>query len=315
MTSPFADTRLLVVGAHTTATQFLLKRLPETGEYLVADGYRVAADGGRGSNQAVAAARIGARVTLVSAVGDDDAGHAALAYLGGQGIDLRHVRVTRDLPTGIGAGFYADGGSLVGATFLGANAEITAAYLDAHQALFAEGYDAMLVSLELPIDGVLRALALGRAAGIRPIVVNPAPADSLPRALLPAIDVLTPNESEARLLTGADLATDDPIERVAANVASSLGAPLVVVTLGKNGCYLFGTGLGRQLACPEVVAVDASGAGDCFSACLTAALGAHWSIDDAAALALNAASLSVTRRDTWTAYPTYDEVRDMFGGS
>jgi ribokinase len=313
MTTPFSNTRLLVVGAHTTATQFLLKRLPAPGDYLVADGYRVAADGGKGSNQAVAAARLGARVTLVSAVGDDDPGHAALEYLGGQGIDLRHVVVTPDLPTGVGAGFYAADGTLVGATFLGANAAITAPYLDDHRALFDEAFDAMLVSLELPVDGVLRALALGRAAGIRQIVVNPAPADAVPRAVLPAVDVLTPNEPEARLLAGFGSSTNEPIERVAAEVAAALGAPIVVVTRGKDGCFLSGAGPGRQLACPRVEAVDVSGAGDCFSACLTAALGTNWPIDEAVTLALRAASLSVTRRDTWTAFPTYDEVRAWSG--
>jgi len=308
MPGPFAAARLLVLGAHTAATQFRLHRLPAPGDYLVAHGYRIAADGGKGSNQAVAAARVGARVTFVSAVGDDEAGRSALNYLGRQGIDLRYVLVTHDYPTGLGVGFYADDGSLVGATYLGANAALTAAHFARHRGLFAGGFDAMLVSLELPLDGVLRAVDLARAAGIPRIVVNPAPADELPRVTLRYVDVLTPNEPEARLLAGLDPRENEPIADVAARVADVFDARLLVITRGAAGCYVHEGGFGRVVPCPRVHPVDVSGAGDCFSACLTAGLAAGWPSDTAVDFALRAASLSVTRPDTWTAFPTYDEV-------
>jgi ribokinase len=313
VTSPFGSLRVLVLGAHTGAMQFFLRRFPAPGDYLVAHRYREAADGAKGSNQAIAVARLGARATLLSAVGNDERGRAALEYMVGQGVDVGRVLVSDTQPTGFGAGFYREDGSVMGATYLGATEALTVHYLDEHAEVFRAGFDAFLVSLELPVAVALRGLALARDAGIPLRVLNPSPADDLARGPLRDVDVLIPNEPEARLLAGYDPAGREPIAAVAGELARAYGVPLVVATLGSEGCYALGFGLQRRFRCPRVVAVDTSGAGDCFNASLALSLAAGWERKAAIEFALSAASLSVTKPDSWPAFPTYDEVQAFAG--
>ncbi|MHB0875417.1 MAG: ribokinase [Anaerolineae bacterium] len=308
MTSPFSSLRVLVLGAHTGAMQFFLRRFPAPGDYLMAERYREAADGAKGSNQAIAAARLGARVTLLSAVGDDERGRTALAYMGEQGIDVAPVLVSDTLPTGFGAGFYREDGTVMGATYAGATAELTADYLEHRQAVFAAGHDVFLASLELPVAVALRGLELVTEAGVPLRILNPSPADDLPRAALANVDVLTPNEPEARLLAGLDPSGSEPIAAVVAALAGTYAVPLVIATLGSEGCYARGRGLDRHFPCPRVTAVDTSGAGDCFNVSLGLGLAAGWDCEEAIEFALTAATLSVTKPDSWPAYPTWDEV-------
>ena len=308
MPKSFADVRVLVLGAHTGALQFYLRRFPAPGDYLVAHRYREAADGGKGSNQAIAAARLGARVTLISAVGDDTPGRAALDYMRREGIDVGPVLISRDHPTGLGAGFYLEDGSVMGATHLGATVDLTAEYLDAHREVFAAGYDVFLASLEVPADVVLHGLALARESGIPLRVLNPSPADDLPGRALSDVDVLTPNEPEGRLLAGLAPDGDDPSREVARRVAARHEVPLVLMTLGSAGCYALGRGLDEPVPCPRVQAVDTSGAGDCLNASISIGLAAGRPLRDAVGFALRAASISVTRPDSWPAFPTAAEV-------
>ena len=315
MAGPFADARILVVGAHTSAAQFFLRRFPTPGEYLVAERYRLAADGGKGSNQAMAAARLGGRVTFVGAFGADEAGHAASAAMRQEGIDLTHLLISEQNPTGAGVGFYLEDGSLVGATHLGANSELTPGYFEAHPEIFAGEYDVLLASLEPPIAGILAALDDGRAAGIPRIILNPAPADDLPRRPLPGVDLVTPNEPEARLIAGFPPDGDDPIPLVASAVAATLAVPLVIVTMGSEGCYVHGGGIDAVVPCPRVPAVDPSGAGDCFNSALSLALAADWPLPRAIQFALSAASCSVTQPDSWPAFPTYDQAMALMRDS
>jgi ribokinase len=314
MENPFADVRLLVLGAHTGALQFLLDRFPARGDYLVARRYREAEDGAKGSNQAIAAARLGAQVTLLSAVGDDVRGRAALAYMRAEGIDVSHVAISDEHPTGFGAGFYLDDGSVMGATYVGAAAQITREYLNAQRDAFGADVSAFLASLEIEADVALGALAMAKSGGIPLTILNPSPADSVPCRTMPHVDILTPNEPEARLLARMPPDGEEPIDQVAQLVACLYGVPLVLITLGGSGCYVLGQGFDERIACPRVEARDSSGAGDCFNSVLALALSAGWATRQAIRFALTAASLSVTRRDSWPAYPTYDEVLNFAPG-
>jgi ribokinase len=311
MRRPLTGVRALVLGAHTSALQFGVARFPAPGDYLVARHFRHAADGGKGSNQALAAARLGAHVTLLSAVGDDAAGHAALSSMRQQGVDVSRVLVSTRLPTGLGAGFCLDDGTVMGATYLGATAEVTRDYVQRQRDAFADGYDVLLASLEVPVEAVATALTL--AASIPHVILNPAPADDLPRRPLPAVRVLTPNEPEARLLAGLAPDGSEAIADVAQRVAETFRVPNIAITLGSEGCYLVSGGTSEALPCPSVRAVDTSGAGDCFNAALSLTLGAGWALPEAARFAMQAASYSVTRVDSWPAFPTLDEVL-RFGG-
>jgi ribokinase len=157
------------------------------------------------------------------------------------------------------------------------------------------------------------AAALALAAPIPHVVLNPAPADDLPRRPLPAVQVLTPNEPEARFLAGLAPEGAEAIAEVALRVAEAFRVPNIAITLGSDGCYLFSGGSGESLPCPSVRAVDTSGAGDCFNAALGLTLAAGWTLPEAARFAMQAASYSVTRVDSWPAFPTLEEVL-RFGG-
>jgi len=308
---PFAVIRVLVLGAHAGALQFFLRRFPASGDYLVARRFREAHDGAKGSNQAICAARLGASTTLLSAVGDDERGRAALGYMRREGMNIEHVLIGREQPTGFGAGFYLEDGSVMGATYVGATTEITCGYLENQAGAFTGGQRLFLASLELPADVALYGLQLARRAGIPLTVLNPSPADDLPRLPLPDMYVLTPNEPEARLLAGLAPDGDEPYPDVAEALAAVFRVPLIVMTLGEQGCYVHGRGISRHYSCPKVRAVDTSGAGDCFNASLALGLAGGWDLERAVQFALHAATLSVTRSDSWPAYPTVDEVEEF----
>jgi ribokinase len=308
MENPFAGVRIIVLGAHTGALQFILSRFPAPGDYLVARSLREAADGAKGSNQAIAAARLGARVTLLSAVGDDERGRDALAYMRAEGIDTSRVATSPDHPTGFGAGFYLEDGSVMGATYVGAAVAVTPDYLDAQAEVFDSEADAFLASLEIAPEVALAGLELAKTSGIPLTILNPSPADDLRCCTLPPVDVLTPNEPEARLMAGLAPDGKEPIATVARLVSALYGVPLVIVTLGGRGCYILGRGLDEQVPCPAVDAIDTSGAGDCFNSALAIALATGRPTRRAVTFALAAASISVTRRDSWPAYPTYPQV-------
>ena len=311
MRRPLSEVRVLVLGAHTSALQFGVARFPAPGDYLVARRFRHAADGGKGSNQALATARLGAQVTLLSAVGDDAAGQDALSYMQQQGVDVSRVLVSTRHPTGLGAGFYLDDGTVMGATYLGATVEITRDYVRSHRDAFADEYDVFLASLEVPMEAVEAALTM--AAQIPHVVLNPAPADDLPRRPLPSVHVLTPNEPEARLLAGFAPEGSEAIEEVARRVADVFRVPTTAITLGSGGCYLQWEGRGQLLPAPVVLTVDTSGAGDCFNAAFSLALAVGCDPPQAARFAMRAASFSVTMVDSWPAFPTLEEVM-RFGG-
>lgn len=314
MSRPLSEVKLLVLGAHTAALQFILRRFPAPGDYLVAERFREAIDGAKGSNQAIAAARLGTQVTLLSAVGDDPAGRAALDYMQQQGVDVSAVLVSHHYPTGLGAGFYLKDGTVMGATYAGATAELTRMYLHRQRDVFARGYDVFLASLELPAEVTLYGLELARAVGIPLVVLNPAPPDTLPRQPLPMVDILTPNEPEARLLAGLAPGGQEEINEVAVRLVHTYQVPLIIITLGSAGCYVYGQGFSEQIRCPRVQAVDTSGAGDCFNSALAASLAAGWDLRRAVQLALRAASYSVTKLDSWPAYPTFEQAHAFMVG-
>lgn len=314
MTNPFEALKVLVLGAHTGAYQFFLDRFPAPGDYLVAKRFRDARDGGKGSNQAIAAARLGAAVTLLSAVGDDDMGRASLDYMQEHGVDVEHVRISQTLPTGLGSGFYRDDGTVMGATYLGANVEVTREYLDGKRAVYASGFDVFMAQCELPIESTLYGLKLAESSGIPLTVLDPSPPDALIGRALPRVNVLRPNEPEARVLAGLDPTGDEPIEAVASRLAERYAFELLIVTRGANPCYVHTAGVGRIIPVPPVKAVDSSGAGDCFNAALALGLAAGWDLMEAVEFALRAASYSVQFPDSWPAFPTYAEVLKSYDG-
>lgn len=298
---PFQSSGLvLVVGSSNTDLVLCCKDLPRPGETVLGGAFLRSA-GGKGANQAVAAARAGAEVAFVGARGDDDFGRAAAAGIKKEGIDVRFFRIKPEYSSGVALIFL--GGrqkeNLIGVS-MSANEAITPDDVQAAIPLFARAA-VVVAQLEIPLQSVRTAANLAREAGSA-FLLNPAPARTLPTALLKLVDILTPNQSEAELLSGER----DP-ER-AARVLLARGVGKVTVTLGASGVLLADADGIRRLKAPRVKPVDTVGAGDCFSGYLAAGLASGLSFDCAAKRAVQAASLAVTRAGAQAAMPKLSEL-------
>jgi ribokinase len=283
---------VLVAGSINVDIVVHAERLPGRGE-TVAGGRLERTGGGKGANQAIAAARAGAAVTLAGAVGDDDLGADALAELSAEAVDVGAVRRLAGVATGVALIVVDAAGDNQIAVASGANHEVTAADVRAGARVSAGGavgrLGCVLASFELLDEPVLAAARIAREAGC-PLVVNPAPARPLEPALRELRPIVTPNRTEAAELTGEP----DP-EAAARTLAALTGAP-VVVTLGEQGALVQDGAGAAHVPAPAVRAVDTTGAGDTFNGVLAAELARGSELRAAVAAAVVAASESVTRR-------------------
>ena len=252
-----------VVGSVNIDLVVRAETLPRPGE-TVTGGTFERHGGGKGANQAVAAARHGAAVRMVAAVGDDELGAEAVAELEAEGIDVSAVQRLSGTPTGVALIAVDAAGENQIAVASGANAELGADPVE--QALARPATDGVvLLGLEVPDAPVLAGAHAGRAAGLG-VVLNPAPARPLPDALLDLAPVLTPNRDEARALSG-----EDEPEAAALALAARTGAP-VVVTVGADGALVADGGALERVPAPAVDVVDTTGAGDAFNGALACEL-------------------------------------------
>jgi ribokinase len=276
--------RVLVCGSINVDLVVSVDRLPVEGE-TVAGGRFSEHGGGKGANQAVAAARFGATTTLVGAVGDDDHGREALTQLRADGVDVDAVAVV-SAATGVAAIVVDAEGRNQIAVASGANALVDGALVASRVAGLT--YDVLLVNHELGEEANAAAVAHARTTGAT-VVVNPAPARPLTSELLAAAPILTPNREEARALTGEA----DPTAAARALIARTGAA--VVVTLGADGALLVTPeGTATTIPAPAVRAIDTTGAGDVLSGTLAAALAAGVALPEAVSAAASAAARSVT---------------------
>ena len=275
-------------------------RLPAPGETLMGTRFQTGY-GGKGANQAVAAARLGAAVAMVARVGGDVFGADMLANFAAQGIDVAHVLRTEGVSSGVAPIAVDDAGRNAIIVVAGANALLTPADVDAAAPAIGRAR-VLLCQLEVPIETSLRALTLARAAGVLTIL-NPAPApEALPDAMLRVSDLVCPNESEASAITGIRV-TDAASAEAAGRVLVGRGARAAIVTLGAAGCLYVSASETWRAPAPVVTAVDTTGAGDCFLGSLAFFLARAAGLRDAAIRAAAVAALSVQRPGTQTSYP------------
>lgn len=308
--------RVVVVGSVNVDLVVVASRLPGPGE-TVTGGDVARHHGGKGGNQAVAAARLGARVAFVGAVGNDDFGTAARAALVAEGIDVTHL-ATVARPTGVALIVVDAQAENLIAVAPGANAAVGAAAVTAAlEALALRSGDVVLTCRELPPDAVRAALAGARAAGAV-AVLNPAPADGLDATTIALADVLTPNEAELALMAapvGAGAAGEAGIEaRARGLLAGGPGGRAVVVTLGAAGALVVcAAGPAMPVPAARVAPVDTTGAGDAFNGALAAGLAAGLPLAEAARRAVAAAGLSTTRAGARGGMPTAAELAAFRG--
>lgn len=282
-------------------------RLPAPGETVLGGDLLIAA-GGKGANQAVAAARLGARVALVACLGRDDFGDRAVEGLAAEGIDARHVTRHPRAPSGTALILVDDAGENLIAVAPGANARLAPSDVERAAPVLRRA-DVLLLQLEVPIESVAAAARIAAAAGVT-VILDPAPARELDDELLRHVDLLTPNVAEAERLGGRPIGGEKDALRVAAELAAR-GPRVVIVTRGDQGCVVEGPDGGFTVPAAPADAVDATAAGDCFNGALACALGQGLPLRQALELATRAAAISVSRRG---AQPSLPQRSELFAG-
>jgi ribokinase len=300
-----------VVGSYATGLTMKVERLPTSGETLLGTGYRMDY-GGKGSNQAVGCARLGARVNFVAKIGNDSLGQMALRLYREEGVDTTHVLQTMDVATGVGFILVeeASGRNCI-VLDPGANERLSAADVSGCEGAFIAPA-VVLTQLEIPVEAAEAALKQGSEC--RAItILNPAPVRPLPNRVLHLVDVLTPNEVEARVLTGRSPHDKVSPEDIAHELISA-GVKHVIMTLGENGALLVTESGSERFPALAVRAVDTTGAGDAFNAGLATALAWGATLEESVKLAIVTGGLAVTREGVIPSLPAGNEVVDFYRG-
>ena len=299
------DSNVCVVGAANIDLISYVSRLPELGETLHGTEFRMGY-GGKGANQAVMAAKLGASVSMVTKLGRDTFGEGTLENFRAVGVDTRFVSFTEEASSGVAPIFVDPAGRNAIVIVTGANDLLTAEEIErARPAMRQAG--AVVCQLEIPLATTLLALRAARGEGT-PTIVNPAPAGAdLPDELLALSDVFCPNQGEAALVSGRPVDTVDDAEAAAHDLLDR-GARAVVITLGEDGCLVADRDGAEHVEGMAVDAVDSTGAGDAFVGALACFLARGDSLRDGASWANRVAALSVMGRGTQTSYPDRDRL-------
>ncbi len=298
---------IYIIGSSNTDMVVKAKRLPSPGETILGGTFLMNA-GGKGANQAVAAARLGGQVSLIANLGDDLFGREALDQFKNENINTNFITLDANHPSGVALINVDEQGENCIAVAPGANSNLTPKLLEAFFS-FLKAPAMVLVQLEIPLSTVEFIIEQCDARGI-PVIVNPAPAQLIRTEVWKQVSVITPNESEAELLTGISI-TDDRSAKQAAGILHEKGIKNVVLTLGKRGAYWSDETNEGFVASPSVNSIDTTAAGDCFSGALAVALAEKVSLEYAVRFACVAASISVTRMGAQAAMPSREEVNEI----
>jgi ribokinase len=295
---------IVVVGSSNTDMVIKAARLPAPGE-TVLGGHFFMNPGGKGANQAVAAQRLGGAVTFIAKVGTDIFGQQSLKLFQNEGLDISQIISDPENASGIALITLGEGGENCIAVASGANAALLPADLEKVHKKIASA-DLVLMQLEIPVETVAYVAALAAQHG-RKVILNPAPAATLPDALFQHISIITPNETETEILTGIKIGDQSSMENAAARLHSR-GVGTVIITLGAQGAFISSGTIKERVAAPVVEAVDTTAAGDVFNGALAVALSEGRSLIDAVAFGCNAAAISVTRLGAQAAAPYRHEI-------
>jgi ribokinase len=296
---------VLVIGSSNTDMVVKVDRFPQPGETLLGGEFFMF-PGGKGANQAVAAARLGAKVTFVCRVGDDLFGKKALQGFRDEGIETRFAITDRESASGVALITVNRQGENEIVVAQGANARLSVQDIGSCAPAFAEA-DVVLAQLEVPLPVVEFACSECTRLNKR-IILNPAPARALPDSVLSGLFLITPNETEAALLTGVSIRTGHDLPS-AAHILLRKGVKNVIITLGAKGAYFRNEREELQMPAPAVTAVDTTAAGDVFNGALAVALAGGEAWKPAIRFAIQAASLSVTQMGAQASAPYLRELR------
>ncbi|EKO3390227.1 ribokinase [Vibrio fluvialis] len=296
--------KLVVLGSVNADHVLQVPSFPRPGETLHGRNYQVI-PGGKGANQAVAAARLKADIGFIACVGDDSFGINIRESFKLDGMNISGVKMQPNCPTGIAMIQVSDSGENSICISAEANARLTAEAIEPDLARIREA-KYLLMQLETPIDGIVKAAQVAKEARTN-VILNPAPARELPDELLSCVDVITPNETEAEVLTGITV-TDDASAQLAADALHRKGIEIVMITLGAKGVWLSQNGRGALIPGFRVQATDTTAAGDTFNGALVTGLLEEMPLESAIKFAHAAAAISVTRFGAQTSIPNRAEV-------
>lgn len=295
---------IIVIGSLNADLVVRAPRFPAPGETISGEDLAII-PGGKGANQAVAAARQGASVAMVGRVGDDSFGPALTQNLQKNNVDTSHVQ-TDSSATGTAIIVVDSNGQNSIVLSPGANGQVTPADVDT---LSFQDADMLLLQIEIPLETVIHAASVARQNGLR-VILNPAPAQSIPNSLLADVDILVPNESELGLLTGMPV-TDAASAELAAQALLDKGVQTVIVTLGSNGALLVTGDQTTHIPAFQEDVIDTTAAGDAFIGGLAAALLKRKTLEEAVRYGNASGALAATKFGAQPSLPTAEEVENI----
>jgi len=296
--------KILVIGSSNTDMVVKTPNFPRPGETIIGGEFFMF-PGGKGANQAVAAARAGGDVQFITKIGNDIFGQNAFAGFEEEGIETRFVLQDSSAASGVALITVNNEGENQIVVASGANSKLTPANIDYCREAFDQA-DLLLLQLEIPLETVTTSIVRAADSG-KKVILNPAPAQTLPDDVFPRLYLITPNETEAELLTGIEVVSTEDAEK-AARVLLDKGVGNVIITLGSRGAYFQNREEVIHIPAPKVKAVDTTCAGDIFNGVLAVSLsnGSNW--PDAIKMAVSAASISVTRMGAQSSAPYKHEL-------
>ncbi|HTS45662.1 MAG TPA: ribokinase [Puia sp.] len=298
------NSSIVVVGSSNTDMVVLTDHLPAGGE-TVLGGEFFMNPGGKGANQAVAASRLGGAVTFIAKIGNDIFGKQAVELLKKEGINTSYILEDPDHPSGIALITVDRQGENCIVVASGSNANLRQGDIQKVKEIIQQA-GIVLLQLEIPQPSVEYVVQIAAAAGAK-VILNPAPARTLPDALLGRLSIITPNETETEILTGIKIKDEESAERAAIKLREK-GVDTVIITMGSRGAFVFNDDVCEMIPAPAVQAIDTTAAGDVFNGALSVALSENKSIYEAVFYACSAASISVTRRGAQASAPFRNEI-------
>lgn len=297
---------VVVVGSANTDFFVRVDQIPLAGETVLGKGF-FTAHGGKGANQAVAAARLGANVTFIARLGQDEFGDASVEAYRKEGIDVSHIVRDAQNPSGVALIMVSEGGENIIAVAPGANGQLSPGDVLAAEAAFLKA-DCLLLQLEIPLETVQAAVQLANRHGVR-VILNPAPAAQLSKSVLSRIDVLTPNEREALRLAGLN----EPVEtdEMARILLEQSGVRNLVITRGGEGAQVVSREGSQVAPAFPISPVDTVGAGDAFNGALAVRLAEGADLLEAVRFANAAGAIAATRSGAQPSLPTRAELEEF----
>ncbi|TLU92510.1 ribokinase [Dyadobacter sediminis] len=296
--------KIVVIGSSNTDMVVKSRKLPAPGETVIGETFLMN-PGGKGANQAVAAARLGGKVIMAARIGNDVFGKQAVSQFENENMDTAYITVDEELPSGVALINVDANGENCISVAPGSNSKLSPEHLE--QLLeTVSGQDLALLQLEIPVETAVFAIRKCFEKKCR-VILNPAPASPLPENLFPCLYLITPNETEAALLTGIPV-TDIQSAAEAAQQLRAKGVANVIITLGSKGAFLLTDSYSGLIAAPQVTAVDTTAAGDCFNGAVAVALAEQMPLEKAVAFAGKAAALCVTKLGAQSSMPYRSEM-------